>query len=69
MSVISFPPPTLGESRHRGLARRGIAVRRRAVLMVPKGERPHHPRLTYRRGSCLYDESLIKVLYRYLQNQ
>jgi hypothetical protein len=31
-----------------------VAVSRRAVLVVPKGERPH-PRLAYRRGSCLHD--------------
>jgi len=30
-----LPSPTLRERRHRGLARRLIAVRRRAVLMVP----------------------------------
>jgi hypothetical protein len=29
-----LPPPALGERRHRGLARRLVAVRRRAVLMV-----------------------------------
>jgi hypothetical protein len=29
-----------GERRHRGLARRRVAVRRRAVLMATKGERP-----------------------------
>jgi hypothetical protein len=27
-------PPALGERRHRGLARRLVAVRRRAVLVV-----------------------------------
>src|SRR2546430_15707582 len=35
----SLPPPTVGERRHRRLARRGIAVRRRA-LVVAEGERP-----------------------------
>jgi hypothetical protein len=30
----SFPPPTLGERRHRCLARRFVAVRRRAVFVV-----------------------------------
>ena len=39
--VASFPPPTLGERRHRGLARRLVAVRRGAVLMIAKGQRPH----------------------------
>src|SRR5262245_55531257 len=33
-------PSTLRERRHRGLARRLVAVRWRAVLMVAKGERP-----------------------------
>src|SRR5258707_5822387 len=32
------PPPALGECRHRVLARRGVAVRRRPVLGVPEGE-------------------------------
>ena len=41
-----FPPPTLRECRHRGLARRLVAVRRPSVLMVAKGQRPH-PRRTY----------------------
>jgi len=34
-----LPRPTLRERRHRGLARRCVAVRRRAVLMVAEGER------------------------------
>jgi hypothetical protein len=34
------PPPALRERRHRGLARRRVAVRRRAVLVVPERE-PH----------------------------
>jgi hypothetical protein len=34
-------PPGLGERLHRGFARGLIAVRRRAVLVVPEGERPH----------------------------
>jgi hypothetical protein len=42
-----IPPPTFGECRHRGLARRCVAVRRR-VLMMPKEERPH-PRHSHRR--------------------
>ena len=33
------PPPTLGERRHRGLARRLVAVRWRAVLVMAEGER------------------------------
>src|SRR5262249_5303006 len=43
-----LPPPTLSECRHRGLARRLVAVRARAVLMMSKGERPH-PRRAYGR--------------------
>src|SRR5215472_6575853 len=37
----SLPPPTLGKRRHCGLARRLVAVRRGAVLMIAKGQRPH----------------------------
>jgi len=33
--------PTLRERHHRGLARRLLAVRRRAVFVVLEGERPH----------------------------
>jgi hypothetical protein len=43
LSWALLPPPTLGERRHRRLARRLIAVRRRAILVVTKGERPHDP--------------------------
>ena len=43
----SFPPPTLRECRHRGLARRLVALRRRAVLVMSEGQRPH-PRRSYR---------------------
>src|SRR6516164_5363757 len=38
-----LPPPALGERRHLGLARRLVAVRRRAILMMTKGQRPHVP--------------------------
>src|SRR5262249_17876613 len=48
------PAASLCERRHRGLARRRIAVRWRAVLMVAKGQRPH-PRRTLRRGVHLHD--------------
>src|SRR6266404_1379299 len=40
-----FPPPALCERCHRGLARRFVAVRRRAILMLPKGQRPHPRRI------------------------
>ena len=36
-----LPPPALRERRHRGLARRLVAVRRRAVFVVPEGECPY----------------------------
>jgi hypothetical protein len=36
----SFSPPTPGERRHRCLACRRVAVRWRAILMMPKGQRP-----------------------------
>jgi hypothetical protein len=36
-----LPPPTFGERRHRGLARRRVAVRRGAVLMVAEGVGQH----------------------------
>jgi hypothetical protein len=41
-----FPPPTLGERRHRSLARCLVAVRRRAVLgeTVPKHPHAREPR-------------------------
>ena len=34
-----LPPPALSEHRHRGLARRRVAVRRRAILVLAEGER------------------------------
>jgi hypothetical protein len=46
-----LPPPAL---RERGLARLGIALRRRAVFVVPEGERPH-PRRADRRCVGLED--------------
>src|SRR5262245_43522265 len=45
-----LPPPALGDRRHRGLGRRGGAVRCGAVFVMLCPERPH-PRLAYRRGS------------------
>ena len=38
-----FPSPALGECCHRSLARRLVAVRRRAVLVIAVGQR-RHPR-------------------------
>ena len=49
-----LPPPALRERRHSCLARRLVAVCRRAILMMSKGERPH-PRRAYRRGVDLED--------------
>jgi len=46
--------PAFAERRHRGLARRLVAVRRRAVLMMPKGERTQ-PRRALRRCHRLHD--------------
>src|SRR5262245_25827101 len=49
-----LPPPTLSERHHCGIARRLIAVCRRAVLVMAEGERPH-PRRPDRRGLCFHD--------------
>jgi 5-methylcytosine-specific restriction endonuclease McrA len=49
----SFQPGNKGgEGRHRGLARRLVAVPRRAVLVMVQSERPH-PRRANRRGMHL----------------
>ncbi len=50
---FSFPPPALGERRHRSLARRGIAVRRRAAFVI-QDQRPQ-PWLAYRRSCGFHD--------------
>src|SRR6266446_9407746 len=51
-ACVYSPPPALGERSHRCLARRLVAVRRRAILMMPKGERPQPRRSLWRaRGS------------------
>ena len=47
-------PPTLRERRHRGLARRLVAVRRHAVFVMPQGERPLGQRSHWGRR-CLHD--------------
>jgi len=36
--IQSFPPPTLIDRRHCGLARRGIAVRRCSIFVPPEVE-------------------------------
>src|SRR5262249_47813595 len=48
-STALLPSPGLCERRHRGAARRLVAVRGGAVLMLPKGQHPQ-PWLAYRRG-------------------
>jgi hypothetical protein len=35
------PPPTLRERRHRGLARRRVAMRRRAIFVIVENQHPH----------------------------
>src|SRR6516164_10825087 len=49
-----LPPPALGEPRHRGLARRLVAVGRRAVFEVGIGQRPK-PWCARGRGGGLED--------------
>src|SRR5262249_18756705 len=52
--LFLFSPPTLGECSHRVLARRGVAVRRRAILVVAVDQRPQ-PWLAYWRCRGFYD--------------
>jgi len=47
---MSFPPPAPGERHHCSFARRLVAVRRRAVLVVPESEGPHPGRANWRGG-------------------
>src|SRR5262245_24802546 len=49
-SHILLPSPAFPERRHRGLARRLVPVRRRAVLVVAKGERPHPRHASWHSG-------------------
>ena len=49
-----FPPPTLRERRHRGLARCRISVCRPAIAVIAEGERPE-PRRSYRRSDRFHD--------------
>src|SRR5436190_15194641 len=58
--AFSFPSPALCERRHRGLARRGIAVCRRAVLMMPQRQRPH-PRGTDRRSMVWQSKGRLRM--------
>jgi hypothetical protein len=50
-SRTSFSTPALSERGHSGLARRLVAMCRRAILVMPKGQCPH-PRRPYR---CSFD--------------
>src|SRR5262249_19000914 len=65
-TLACLPPPTLREGRHRGLARRGVAVRRGAVLVMPEGERPH-PRRTKGRGVNLEDAADDNAIAEHLE--
>jgi hypothetical protein len=56
----------LRERRHRGLARLGVAVRRRAILVMTEGERPH-PRLAYRRRVHLQDPADDNAVGEYVE--
>jgi hypothetical protein len=51
----------MSEVSHRGLARRRVAVRRRAVLMMPKGERPHpwRPEMRSRQTHCAASQLVL----------
>src|SRR5262245_7994448 len=49
-----LPPPALGERRHRGLARRRVAVCAPAIAVIAEGERPE-PRRSYRRSDGFHD--------------
>src|SRR5262249_26390125 len=59
--------PALGERRHRGLARRLVAVGRSGVFVIAKGQRPQ-PWLAYRRGRgpalCLARSRRAPALWR-----
>src|SRR5262249_27601795 len=54
LSSRLLPPPSLGERRHRGLARRRVAVSRRAVFAPSEGQRPE-PRLADWRSRSFHD--------------
>src|SRR5262249_44854572 len=51
---LSLAPPALGECCHRSLARRAVAVRRRAILVGAERQRPN-PRRSYGSGAGLED--------------
>src|SRR6516165_10250159 len=51
---VLFPPPALGECRHRCLARRLVTVDRRAIFVVAIGQRPE-PWCAHGRGGSFHD--------------
>src|SRR5215831_17138137 len=53
-SIFVIPSASSWRTPPFSLARRGIAVRRRAVLVLPEGERPH-PRLAHWHCRRLHD--------------
>src|SRR5262249_28085109 len=53
-STALLPPPALRERRHRGLARRRVAMSWRPIFTLPEGQCPH-PRRTDRRRVYLRD--------------
>src|SRR6516225_8035150 len=53
-STALLPPPALRERRHRGLARRRVAMSWRPIFTLPEGQCPH-PRRTDRRRAYLRD--------------
>src|SRR5262249_35309308 len=61
-----LPRPACCERRHRGLARRLVAVRRRAVLVTSESERPH-PRRCYGRGVRLEDATDNGILSEHVE--
>src|SRR5215469_11168559 len=64
-STALLLPLALRERRHRGLACCGIAVRRRAIFVILKGQRPHPRRIPATRGRAAYKE---KPRWRGAQN-
>src|SRR5262245_57402089 len=62
------PPPAFRERRHRILARRLIAVRRGAVLVIAERERPL-PRRADRRGGCFHDAAHDSAIGEHVENR
>jgi hypothetical protein len=62
----SFPPPALGECRQGGLAGGRIAMRRRAIFVIPKDQRPH-PRRPYRSRVHLHDPAHYNAIAKHVE--